>query len=331
MNRSSRLRLLPILATVALVAACAGGTGSVGSLPPAPPSEAPSMDAPSPEPTPDPASPVPSPVSPSPSPLEPGSSPSPTATPDAAPTTVRVYFFLPDPITGEPGLVPVLRQIPATRAVGSAAMEALLAGPSDREQAGRPALVTVIPAGTQLLGLRIESGVAIVNLSREYESGGGSLSIFGRLAQVVYTLTQFPTVDSVRFELDGKPVTVFSGEGVILDRAATRADFRENRPEIFVDRPAWGAAAGNPIRITGETRVFEATFQVQIRDAQGRLLAEDVVMATCGSGCWGTFDVTIPYTVAQAQWGVLRVFESSAKDGNPVNIVEYPVWLTPNS
>jgi germination protein M len=330
MNRPLRLRILPLLAVAALVAACAGGSGSVGTLPPAPPTDSPPVEPASPEPTPDPASPEPTPAIPSPSPGDPNGSPAPTANPDGT-TTVRAYFFLPDPITGEPGLVPVLRQVPGTRAVATAAMEALLAGPSQREQAGRPALVTVIPAGTQLLGIRIDNRVATVNLTREYESGGGSLSIFGRLAQVVYTLTQFPTVDSVLFELDGKAVTVFSGEGLILDRPATREDFRDNRPEIFVDRPAWGAAAGNPLRMTGETRVFEATFQVEIRDAQGRVIAEDFVTASCGSGCWGTFDVTIPYTVSDPQWGVLKVYEGSAKDGSPVNIVEYPVWLTPRS
>ena len=34
-----------------------------------------------------------------------------------------------------------------------------------------------------------------------------------RLAQVVYTLTQFPTVDGVVFSLDGEPIDVLGGEG----------------------------------------------------------------------------------------------------------------------
>jgi len=52
-------------------------------------------------------------------------------------------------------------------------------------------------------------------------------------------------------------------------------------------------------------------------------------MATCGTGCWGTFDVTIRYNVSKAGWGTLRVFEPSARDGSPVHVTEYPVWLTP--
>ena len=42
--------------------------------------------------------------------------------------------------------------------------------------------------------------------------------MFMRLAQVVYTVTQFDTVKSVRFHLDGEPVDVFSGEGIVLDK-----------------------------------------------------------------------------------------------------------------
>jgi hypothetical protein len=52
-------------------------------------------------------------------------------------------------------------------------------------------------------------------------------------------------------------------------------------------------------------------------------------MATCGTGCRGTFDVTIPYTVSEAGWGTLRVWEASARDGGAQFVREYPAWLTP--
>jgi Immunoglobulin-like domain of bacterial spore germination len=75
--------------------------------------------------------------------------------------------------------------------------------------------------------------------------------------------------------------------------------------------------------------VFEAAFRVEILDGQGRSLAVTPVMATCGSGCWGTFDVTVRSAVGKAGWGTLRVWEPSAKDGSVTNLTEYPVWLTP--
>jgi hypothetical protein len=53
------------------------------------------------------------------------------------------------------------------------------------------------------------------------------------------------------------------------------------------------------------------------------------VTASCGTGCWGTFDVTIPYTVTEPQIGAVIVWVNSAQDGSRQDIREYPVLLTP--
>jgi hypothetical protein len=236
---------------------------------------------------------------------------------------VRAYFLISGP-NGQGGLAPVLRTVPKSPKVATAAMEQLLAGPGRDEP-----LVTAIPAGVTLNGVAIDNGVATVDLSAGFDAGGGSASMFARLAQVVYTLTQFGTVDKVAFELDGAPVTTFSGEGIILDGPVGRAAFRDQLPAIFMDRPAWGASLGNPGRVSGIANVFEATFRVALFDAKGRELLDKQVMASCGTGCWGTFSTDLAYAVDKAQYGVLRVYDLSARDGTPENVVDYKVWLTP--
>ena len=60
-----------------------------------------------------------------------------------------------------------------------------------------------------------------------------------------------------------------------------------------------------------------------------RRLAHEGTMATCGTGCWGTFDVSLPYVVSNAQWGTLRAWADSPKDGSPLYVRPYPVWLVP--
>jgi hypothetical protein len=151
-----------------------------------------------------------------------------------------------------------------------------------------------------------------------------------RLGQVVYTLTQFSTVRAVLFQVEGRTVTTFGPEGIVLDGPQRRADFEDQLPSTFVDRPAFGAAAGNPARITGTSNVFEATFRVALLDGSRNVLVDKMAMATCGTGCRGTFDVTLQYDVPKAQWGTLRVYFGSAQDGSPTDIRDYPVWLTPN-
>ena len=179
--------------------------------------------------------------------------------------------------------------------------------------------------------MTIKKGIATVDLSTEFDSGGGTASMQYRLAQVVYTLTQFSTVKSVVFQIEGETVTVFGSEGIVLAGPVGRAAYVDQLPSIFVDRPAYGAAFGNPGRVAGNADVFEATFRVAILDAAGKTLVDQQVMATCGSGCRGTFDLTLRYAVTKGQWGTLHAYNPSAKDGTPEDIRDYPVWLTPAS
>jgi hypothetical protein len=101
-------------------------------------------------------------------------------------------------------LVEELRAHAATRQVATAAVKALLARPTRSERAA--GIRTEIPRGTRLNGITISKREAVVDLSAEYEAGASSRSLQLRLAQVVYTLTQFPTVGKVRLSVDGSPV-----------------------------------------------------------------------------------------------------------------------------
>ena len=310
-----------------LFAGCAS-TGSLGTVPPPPASASPSVDPGGPDLTPGPSGGPSDSPSPSDQPSgEPSSSESPSPSSSPGSTVVVRAYFLFDGAPGVAGLVPTLRNVPSTTAVARAAMGVLLGGPVQRP--GATTLSTAIPAGTSLLDLSVSGGTATVNLSHEFESDGASASARRRLAQVVYTLTQFTSIRSVLFQVEGQTVTTFGSEGVVLDGPQARADFVDVLPSIFVDRAAYGAAISDPARITGSADVFEATFLVAILDGAGHQLVEQQAMATCGSGCRGTFDISVAYHVTKAQWGVLRAYDRSAKDGSPQDVREYPVWLTP--
>jgi hypothetical protein len=215
------------------------------------------------------------------------------------------------------------RTVPRSAQVAGAAMTELLAGPTERERAA--GLSTAIPDGVEYLGTSIEESVATINLSGQFESGGGSFSMAARLAQVVFTLTQFPTIQTVLFALDGEPVEVFGGEGLVMDHPVGRADFEQWTPLIFVESPAVGDSIANPVRVHGTANTFEATFVLQILDADGTMLADEVVTATSGTGTRGTFDVTVAYATPSGAEGTLYVFEASARDGSPVHEVRIPV------
>lgn len=139
-------------------------------------------------------------------------------TPDETSQVFVELFFVKEGLVASS----VLRAVEGP-AVASSAIRALISGPTPAE--ADKELSSAIPGDTLLLGLTIEGGLATIDLSKEFEAGGGSFNILSRLAQVVYTLTQFPTVDQVLFHIDGQPVEVFSGEGVVLDGPVDRDDY----------------------------------------------------------------------------------------------------------
>jgi hypothetical protein len=239
-----------------------------------------------------------------------------------APETVSLSVYL---LRGE--LLGVARrEVPQTTAVLRAALEELVGGPSVPER--EAGLGTAIPDGTEVVGVDLDGGVATVDLSGTFDDGGGSASMFARLAQLVFTATQFPGVDGVLLRLDGEPVEVFSSEGIVLEGPQRRQGYEERAPAILVERPAPNDVVTSPLRLTGSANTFEANLQYELLDADGARLAEGFTTATCGTGCRGTFAVDV-FVDAPAGPGTLVVFESSAEDGSRINVVEIPVDLAP--
>ena len=257
---------------------------------------------------------------------EPGStthSSAPAATPlsTTGMLTLKVYFVRDEKIA------PLSRVVPRTLAVGTAALKELVNGPTPAE--AEDGISSYIPPGTGLLELSVADGVATVDLSREFSSGGGSLSMTMRLAQVVFTLTQFPTVDSVRFKLDGEPISVLGGEGVLLDRPVTRQDYEEMSPAILVESPTWGATVGSPLRVTGTANVLEAVFRLDLVDTRGKVLVSEAVRATAGTGTRGLFDVTVNFVTENSDPITLQVYTRSPKDGKPTDMLAIPLRVGP--
>jgi hypothetical protein len=274
-----------------------------------------------------PTPPSASPASPSPTPTStpPGTAtPTPGRTVSSSPTgtvTYQVWF------TRGTRLFPVERTQAATRAVGTAALQALLAGPTDRETAS--GIGTQVPPGVRLLGLSISGGVATVDLSGRFLSGGSAVSEFTRLGQVVLTIEQFASVSRVSLRLEGSPVKPFSIDGRALHRPWTRTDFELLLPAIVVEQPQAGDRVTSPVTISGNADVFEATVSLRILDGDGQELVSGFTTATCGTGCRGTFSGQLKFSVEAPQPGIVEAFEASAEDGHPTNMVRVPVTLMP--
>lgn len=98
-------------------------------------------------------------------------------------------------------------------------------------------------------------------------------------------------------------------------------------PAIVVTSPRPGDQVSSPVRIRGNADVFEATVSIDILDSAGIPIVRTFTTATCGTGCRGTFSTSVRFAVDTTQPGTIRVYESSAKDGKPINVVDIPVTL----
>ncbi len=267
--------------------------------------------------------------------------PSTTAPVSRASFDVTLYFladYVENSTAAGPRLVPVRRQVTAAVANGqpdafdslNAALSALLEGPTTTDDELRPGISSAIPYGTELLGVTADQTGGeprvTINFNTTFESGGGTFSMGARLAQVVYTATQFG-YPSVEFEINGEPVDVFSSEGLVLDGPQSRDDYRDFLPSIFVEQPLPGDTVTSPVEITGVANTFEAGLLYRIELDNGDVLAEGNSMASCGTGCWGDFTITPEYTLAEPATGYVVVYDASAKDGSSIDIVRIPVSL----
>ena len=243
----------------------------------------------------------------------PSLSPQPTASPSP---TRRVTLELWFAKGGK--LFPTRRTTTFRPAVARLALTALLRGPSALER--RAGVESAVPEGVAVSGISLADGVATVDLSRDISGTSSEEELRLALAQILYTVTQFRSVKAVRFEIEGRPTS---------RRSQTRRTYASLLPAIVVESPAIGASVSSPVVVKGTANVFEATVSLRILDAQGREIARTFTTATCGTGCRGRYSKSVRFSVSGEQPGTIEVFEESAENGQPINVVRIPVSLRP--
>ena len=171
----------------------------------------------------------------------------------AGPMTVTVF------VVDQGMLRPKLERVPSTPAVAQAALGIL----------GITAPVS------------IAAGTATVELAKATSD---------QVAEIVYTLTQFPSVQ--RVDVAGRT-------------GLTRDDFAAYVPPILIEAPAPGAKVAQTFHVSGTASVFEATLVVQlVRD--GKVLSKQTVTASEGAPGRGTFDGDVHHVAGRGHRRRLR-------------------------
>ncbi len=184
----------------------------------------------------------------------------------------------------------VHRAVPGP-AVLRGAIDALFSGPTSEEKTA--GLTTAVPTGTQLLDVGVVGGLATIDVSTDFASGDGNLSMQARLAQVVFTATQFPNVDRVDLTMAGERLETLGGEGLTLTEPQKRLNMSRNiTGSVIFDAPRSGATVRSPFEVSGEGDVYEAQFPLEVW-AGDTMIASIAPVSAGAWGTWGEFTVTV--------------------------------------
>ena len=164
-------------------------------------------------------------------------------------------------------------------------------------------------AAASLAALELTAPISISNGTATVDRDDATRE---QVAEMVYTLTQYPTIQ--RVDVAGKT-------------GLTRADVAAFVPPILVERPAAGATTGKTIAVSGSADVYEATVVPRPPPAAKVVCRKRVCTAAEGAPGRGPFSGTL---VAPASGHyVVAAYSPSAMDGSPQHEQDFPVTVTP--
>lgn len=246
-----------------------------------------------------------------------------------APTEVSgVVYLYQEPessFSGNPALV----ALPVVVQVHGEEVDFLTAWQWVREgRVGLPeGMSTAVPADVAVEATRVEGDVIIAEMSDAFLNGAASpglLSDFTMLNQLIYTLTHDAPNRSVQFTVGGEPVAIFGTEGLELTSPVDRDAFLDWAHVINLTTPIGRDGNGGYV-VEGIANVFEATVTVAVLDGAGEVTHEEFVTASCGTGCWGEFELILDPELITPGESSIRLFQHSAEDGSVVDAITVPV------
>ncbi len=95
------------------------------------------------------------------------------------------------------------------------AIKSLINGPTDKEK--KAGVYTEIPSGTRLISITESPSRVVINLTSDFENGGGTDGIYKRLFQLIKTVKINSNLP-LYLQLDGKQVDVIGGEGIMINQ-----------------------------------------------------------------------------------------------------------------
>lgn len=125
---------------------------------------------------------------------------------------------------GQINLKSVIRPVNYTDSPLTETMRALIGGllPSELNME----LMTLIPEHTELRSVKMSGGTAFLDFNESFRFNSlGKEGHIAQLKQIIYTVTEFPTVKNVQILIEGNQEEYLGPEGVYIGKPLTRESF----------------------------------------------------------------------------------------------------------
>lgn len=135
---------------------------------------------------------------------------------------VTVYYQ-----DGDGYLIPMTRWIQMQQGIARAAVGLDIDSAIAREEVAYYGVYPVIPVDTDILGIDIRDGIATIDFDRHLLNYNNAASERNIIASIVYTLTEFKTINKVRILVNGYPQDILK-YGTVVSEALGREDIAIN-------------------------------------------------------------------------------------------------------
>ena len=132
----------------------------------------------------------------------------------------KIYFVRHDERNDKLRMVPVTRKVERKQPI-EGAMRELIRGPTPAER-GR-GLLTAVPSGLRVRGVRVHNRVAEVDFNGAIEEGAAGSILINRVDQIVYPLTECPGIDAVLIKINGERRSTLGADGLSIGAPRDRS------------------------------------------------------------------------------------------------------------
>jgi spore germination protein GerM len=127
---------------------------------------------------------------------------------------IKLYFIQFNQKTDKMYLSPVVRRV-EKKSVLENTMKELIKGPTPLEK--KKGLLSAVPADLKLNSVKIKNRIAELDFNSTIERGASGSILLNRIDQIVYTATQFPTINSIIIKINGRSQQSLGSDGLSIE------------------------------------------------------------------------------------------------------------------